>query len=72
MNEREVAAVRLRARLDAIERPHLEQMDGLRELLELQDPLRRRNTWRDILDEQTYREWLSLSDLYEQMERSLS
>jgi hypothetical protein len=72
MNERQLSAARLRARLDAIEQPHLEKIDGLRELLELQDPLGRRKTWSDVLDENTYREWLSLSDLYEQTEWGMS
>ena len=70
--ERQLWAKRLRAKLDAIERPDLEKMDGLRELLTLQDPSERRNTWKTLLVETAYKEWSSLSDLYDQTERSMS
>jgi hypothetical protein len=70
--ERQLWAKRLRAALDAIERPYLQKIDGLRELLTLQDPSERRNTWKTLLVETAYKEWSSLSDLYDQTERSMS
>ncbi len=72
MNERQLWARRLRVRLDEIEQPHLDTVDGLRELLALQDLSGRRKIWRDVLDEKTYRKWLSLSDVYTQIEWSMS
>jgi hypothetical protein len=72
MNERQLSAERLRARLAAIEQPHLEWIDGLRELLAVQDSRQRRKTWKDILDEAEYNRWAVLSDLYEQIEQSMS
>ena len=72
MNELQLKADRLRARLDAIEQPHLEQVDGLRELLALQAAQQRRKTWGDILGEAAYRRWSALSDLHGQLEWSRS
>ena len=46
--------------------------DGLREVLALQDPLGRRKTWRAVLDEKTYGQWLSLFRLHERMQWSMS
>jgi hypothetical protein len=72
MNQLRLMSARIRARLDEIERPYIEGMEGLRELLELQDPQGRRKIWRDVLEERTYRRWLALSEIHEQVEWSAS
>ena len=71
MNQLQMMAARLRARLTALEQPHLERTDGLRELLELQGPEGRRETWRGLLDKHTYRIWSDLSGLLRQVEWSV-
>jgi hypothetical protein len=53
---------RLRAAL-AIEQPHFEKMEGLRELFALSSPSARRDIMKMRLDEHTYNKWCSFSDL---------
>ena len=71
MSERQSWANQLRAALDEIERPYFQQIDGLRELLALQNSRGRRKTWRGLLGETTYSRWSLLSGLYGQIEWSM-
>ena len=59
--------MRLRTALDAIERPHLDRIDGLRELLALRCPSEHWKVWKDALDAAEYERWWRLSDLYDQV-----
>jgi len=67
--EIQLSATRLRAALDVIERPYLENIEGLRELLALQPLLGRRETWKTLLDKTTYKKWVALSDLYDRLKK---
>ena len=70
MNQRELAAERLRAALEAIEQPYLEWYEGLRDLLAMKDFQGRQEIWRILLDEKTYWRWLTWSGLLGQVEWS--